>query len=149
SARDAVVGHIDGGAVDVGCHAFERLLLRPQILEVHAHHLAVLTEEIRAGRIDEIEADQAVGAGEREPAEHHPVHDAEHGGDTADAEGEDGDGHRAEPLLPEEDPEADAEILKEDVDAHRRCPTSSYERHRPMVPTSPMIGVETTSFARG
>src|SRR5207249_3277432 len=116
--------HIDGGAADVRRHELEGLLFRPHLLEIHRRYLAVLSEEVRAGRIDEADADQSRGVRKREPAQHHPVHDAERRGDTADAERQHDDRHRAEALLPEEDAKPDAEILDE-VSDHGASPRYS------------------------
>ena len=85
---------------NVGGQQLEGLLSGPELLEVHGGYLAVDPEKGRARRVDEIDAHQPRSVWEREAPEHYTVHHAEHGGDSADAEGQYGDGQRAEGFLP-------------------------------------------------
>src|SRR6185503_17837920 len=129
----AVMRHIDRGAVDVRGHQLEGLLLRAHFLEVHRRDSAVLAEETLAGRIDEVDADQPRGVREREPSQHDAVHDAERGGDAADAERQDDDRHRAEALLPQENSKTNTEIL-DDVSHLFALPGRSYDGRSTFVP---------------
>ena len=118
--RLAVDRDVDGRAVEVGRQHLEGLLLRQHLVEVHRRDLAVDAEEVRARRVDEVDADQPVGVRKREAAQHHAVDDAEHRRDAADAEREDDDREGAEGFLLDEDAEADAQILAEGFGNHGR-----------------------------
>ena len=95
-----VDGDVHRGTINVGGQQLEGLLSGPELLEVHGGDLAVDSEKGRARRVDEVDAHQPRGVREREAPQHHAVHHAEHGGDSADAEGQYGDGQRAEGFLP-------------------------------------------------
>jgi len=116
--RRAVHRDVHRRAVEVGRQMLERLLDGSELLEVHGGDLAVHAEERRARRIDEVDARQPGGVGEREAAQHDAVHHAEHRGDAADAEGQHGDGQRAESFLPREHAQTDAEIAAKTVGGH-------------------------------
>jgi hypothetical protein len=88
-------------------------LLWQEVLEVHCRDLAVHAEKGGARRVDEVQADQAVGVGEREPPQHDAIDDAEHRGDGGDAEREDDHRQGAKPLLLDQDAEADLDVAEE------------------------------------
>jgi hypothetical protein len=116
----ALIGEVDGGAVDVGGDELEGFLGGGDFLVVEGEDLAVVAEKVglRGRGVDELDAGEAVGVGERKAAEHDAVDDGELRGDGADAEGEDGDGEGAEAFFFEEDAEAEAEVLEEGVGEH-------------------------------
>ena len=118
AARRTVDGDVHGRPVQVGGQELEGLLGRTELLEVHVGDLAVPAEERAARRIDEVDAREPGGIGEREAAQHDAVHHAEHGGDGADAEGEGAYRQGAERLFLDEDAEADTKVAANALGKH-------------------------------
>jgi hypothetical protein len=118
AARGAVHRHVDRRAVEIGGHPLERLLLVPELLEVHREDAPVHAEERGARRIDEVHVHHPVGVREREPAQHDRIDHAELRGDGGDAEAEHEDRQRAEGPLLDEDAQPDPDVLFDDVEWH-------------------------------
>ena len=117
----ALVSDVDGGAVEVGGDGDEGLQRHlVDLLVVHRGHAGGEVARLKIGGVHQLHIHEAVGVGETEAAQQHAVDDGKHRRDAADAEGQHGNGHGAKALFFEQDAEADAKVLEEGFEEHKK-----------------------------
>ena len=115
-------GEIDRGAIEVGGHAFERLLFLAELLIVHRVDLIVGAERRLRGRVDEGDVRQSISVRKTESPDHRGIDHREHGGHGADAERQNENGQGGEALVLDQHAEPDSKVLAEGLGDHGRSP---------------------------